>query len=359
MNISRVPYISGDLPGTGGRIKVEPEDFVVEEIPLYEPCGQGPHVYLWVEKRGVSAGALGGIVARHFDVQKSDVGMAGNKDRQAVTRQWVSIPEQGLGSRTLEEIVGPIGEGVAILEATRHGNKLRTGHLKGNRFRLRIRNLDVEPSEALERAKAIVERLGREGMPNTYGEQRFGQEGATLALGLGLLRGDREAKGRVARDRFLKRLSLSAVQSEAFNRVLAMRLEGQNLRRILGGEVLQKTDTGGIFVVAAGEEQEAQTRLDGGEVVITGPMPGPKMRMAEGEALAVEVAALAELGIGWEQFAGHGKLMPGTRRPLIVYPEFDEVGLDEDSLLLSFALPSGSYATVLLGEITKKTPQDD
>lgn len=361
MNISSSPYLTADLPGTGGRIKGEPEDFLVEEIPAYLPSGEGTHIYLWIEKRDVSAKRLLSRLAQHFGVSKGDIGVAGNKDRQAVTRQWVSIPEAAVGEREVEELVGPIEEGITVLEARRHQNKLRTGHLKGNRFRLTLRELEVEVDEGLARAEGIMERMSALGMPNYYGTQRFGREGETLRIGLGLLSRDAQITRKVGRDRFMKRLALSAVQSEVFNRVLGRRIEEGLFRSVLEGDVMQKVETGGIFVVEGHEREEAQGRLEEGEIVVTGPMPGPKMRQPEGVPLGFEAAALEEQGLRMESFSGWGKLMMGTRRPLAVYPEFHgiEAREGEDCLVLDFSLPSGSYATVLVGEVTKKTCPDE
>ena len=153
MNALSPPLLTPALPGTGGRIKAAPEDFEVEEIPAYEPSGQGEHLYLWVEKRGMGAEFFARQVAQRLGLRPGDVGTAGMKDRHAVTRQWVSVPA------TAEPQLPQLdGDGVRLLRVSRHANKLKPGHLRGNRFRVLIR--DVVP-DAMEKAAPILERLRR------------------------------------------------------------------------------------------------------------------------------------------------------------------------------------------------------
>ncbi len=357
MNVSDRPYLTAELPGTGGRIKCQIEDFEVEEVPLYEACGEGQHAYAWVEKRGVPGGKLESILAAHFSIKKRDIGTAGIKDKHAVTRQWVSLPFHLLDAEDPAELVGPVAEGVEILEAELHRNKLRTGHLEGNRFRVVVRQLEVPAEEALARARAVLDVLADKGLPNYYGLQRFGNGGSTLELGVGFLDDDPEAKRRLKRNHFLRRLAVSAVQSELFNRVLAARIERDLLWTILDGDVVKKTDTGGVFVVPTDEFEESQARLDRGEIVTTGPLPGPKMIAPERDGKAFEDEVLGGTEVDSRAFERHKRLAPGARRPLLVDIGEPSVELDtrdgEDVLVIGFFLPSGTYATVLLREITK------
>src|SRR5262249_50092556 len=131
------PMLTADLPGLGGVIKQQPEDFDVEEIPAYEPCGQGEHLFLWIEKRAMGAEFFIRQIAKRLDIPPMEVGTAGLKDRQAVTRQWVSVPISAEGR--LDQLEG---EGIRLLKVSRHTNKLRPGHLHGNRFRILIRSID-------------------------------------------------------------------------------------------------------------------------------------------------------------------------------------------------------------------------
>jgi tRNA pseudouridine13 synthase len=175
------PYLTPTCPGVGGRIKAEPADFDVEEIPAYEPSGSGEHLYLWIEKTDMGAEYFIRQVARRLGIPNGEVGTAGLKDRRAVTRQWVSLPAACESSLAQIE-----GDGIRVLRVTRHTNKLRPGHLRGNRFRILIRDantaVDVEP---------ILSRIREHGLPNFYGPQRFGRDGETATLGMSLLRGER------------------------------------------------------------------------------------------------------------------------------------------------------------------------
>ncbi|MFW5966614.1 MAG: tRNA pseudouridine(13) synthase TruD [Persicimonas sp.] len=355
MDVSFRPYLTQDLPGVGGRIKSHLEDFQVEEVPKYTPGGEGQHAYLWLEKRGVASGELLSRLSSHFGVKKRDMGTAGNKDKEAVTRQWISLPFHELEADDPADLVGPIDEDIDVLEADLHRNKLRTGHHRGNRFRVVIRDLEVEPDEAIERATRICEKLREVGMLNYYGLQRFGHGGSTLQLGVGFLRGDDEARSRLRGNHFLKRLAASAAQSEVFNRVVAARLQREILWTVFDGDVVKKTDTGGVFVIPSDEHEECQNRLDRGELVTTGPMPGPEMIAPERDGADFEDGVLAEAGLDAELFERHRRLTPGTRRRTLVQPEELSVELDETgesaALIVRFFLPAGSYATVLLREI--------
>ncbi|MBA2663201.1 MAG: tRNA pseudouridine(13) synthase TruD [Bradymonadaceae bacterium] len=361
MKISSRPYLTTGLAGIGGLIKVRPEDFSVEEIAAYEPSGDGPHLYLWVEKRDATGDWMLGELARHFGVPRRDIGAAGIKDRRAVTCQWVSLSTET--ATTLDELsaVGAINEQITVLKAVRHRNKLKTGHLRGNRFRIVVRELECTPEQALERAEAIVARLAAlGGMPNYYGLQRFGREGSTLELGLGLLKGDPIARKKAGRDAFLKRLAISALQSELFNRVLSARLERGVWGKVVEGDVLQKADSGGIFVVEPGEVEQAQARLESKEVLLTGPMFGPRMKAPQGVSAQLEADVLEAAGLKAADFERLGKLGSGTRRALHVVLEEITLEIVEDgALAFGFALPSGSYATVLLRELMKVTNLDD
>jgi tRNA pseudouridine13 synthase len=330
-----LPLLTAALSGIGGRIKAAPEEFEVEEVPAYLPSGSGDHLYLWVRKSGMGAEYFVRQVARRLGVPPGEVGTAGMKDRHAVTRQWVSVPASAEASLSKLD-----GEGITVLEVSRHGNKLRPGHLRGNRFRILIR--DVTHPEGLP---ALVEALRQQGMPNFYGPQRFGRGGETLQLGLGLLEG---RGGRVAP--FLRRLALSAVQSALFNEYLSARMEDGLLHRAIPGDVMQKWPHGGMFVSQAPAVE--QPRLDAGEVVPTGPMFGRKMFPSEGEALSREEAVLARAGIPSSAFQGFGKLLAGTRRYLFVHVPDLAATVEAEGVRLCFTLPAGSYATVLARELT-------
>jgi tRNA pseudouridine13 synthase len=349
------PYATAELPGIGGRIKQVPEDFEVEEVPAYPPSGQGDYLYLWIEKRGLGAEYFVRQVARRLNLAAGEVGTAGMKDRQAVTRQMVSVP-----ARAGDRLEALNGDGLRLLRVSRHGNKLRPGHLHGNRFRILIR--DADPA-AGERLGPLLDRLRRDGFPNFYGPQRFGRDGETAHLGLALLRGEPPptADGRPLKLRspFLRKLALSAAQSVLFNHYLSCRLSDGLLRQVLAGDVMAKWPFGGLFVAA--DLPREQARFDAHETVHAGPIFGRKTFAAAATAAEREAAALAAYGLSPKGFAGFGKLLQGTRRHNLVYPTDLAAEVKPEGVQLTCTLPAGSYATVLLREIIKAgdLPSDD
>ncbi len=346
------PLLTADLPGIGGTLKARPEDFNVEEIPAYAPSGEGEHLFLWIEKSGVSADELTRHLSRTLDISPGELGTAGLKDKQAVTRQFVSVP------RRVEANLPAIdGDGIRLLKATPHRHKLRTGHLHGNRFRVLVR--DVSETDSLAKGNAIADRVRRSGLPNYFGSQRFGNNFSTLKLGLSLLSEtatssepsrksrDRHRSGR----RFLHRLALSAAQSWLFNQVLAERLRDGLLDRVLLGDVMQVCTSGGLFV--AQDVAAEQLRFDAQDTVTTGPMFGPKMKPTQDEPAVREQRVLDAAQLAPDAFRRYGHLTDGTRRPLLVRPEDLQVSATPDGVLFEFTLPSGAYATVVLREFMK------
>jgi tRNA pseudouridine13 synthase len=346
------PLVTADLPGLGGRIKVFPEDFEVDEIPAYEPSGSGDFLYLWIEKRDLGAEYFVRQIAKRLDIPIGAVGSAGLKDRRAVTRQMISVPAD------IEDRLPSLeGEGVKLLRVSRHGNKLRPGHLHGNRFRILIRDLGPDVP-ALPTVSALLKRLQEHGLANFYGSQRFGRDAETWRLGLGLLQPE-SVEGvaqKKIRNPFLKKLALSAVQSGLFNHYLARRLLDGFARTVLLGDVMAKVPFGGIFV--ARDVAVEQQRFDAREIVPAGPIYGRKTFPAAEEAALREQATLAAFGLGREHFLAFGKLLQGTRRHNLVYLKDLTAVLEPDGLRLTFTLPAGSYATVLLRELMKKDVED-
>lgn len=345
------PLITEDIPGTGGRYKEQPEDFVVQELPLYEPSGQGPHLYLWIQKRDLPAHVLLQRVCQVFGGSPREVGQAGTKDKRAVTRQWLSVLDERQQWDTSQDPGElDLGPEVQVLAWSRHGNRLRTGHLQGNLFEITLR--EVGP-DALEHARAALERLSRRGLPNFYGEQRFGRDGDNMERGRALVQAGRVNK----RDR-RSRLLISAFQSELFNQVLARRMREGLLETALAGDRMMKADSHATFEVE--DPALEQPRLDRREILPTGPIFGHKAPLASGQPGQVEQEVLQAQGLRLEDFRPLGKLAPGTRRPLLVMPQQTSVEPCEQGLKLRFSLPSGSYATVLLHEIMKhQDPQGE
>ena len=334
-----LPRLTEGVPGCGGAFKLVPEDFEVEELPAYLPSGEGEHLFLWIEKRGRDTREVVRTLARALAVPEGDVGVAGMKDRHAITRQLISVParaEPRLGDFALE--------GVSVLWARRHGNKLRTGHLKGNRFRLRLRGVrDVGA------ARESFSRLTARGVPNYFGEQRFGRERDNADLGKLLLLGHRLPK---RPDRFERKLYLSAFQSRLFNRALAARLREGTFDQALLGDVLRKEETGGLFVCEAPEVDGP--RVAAFEVSPAGPMFGPKMTPAAHGVAEVEAALLKEEGMTLSDFVRGGGETEGTRRPYRVRLGNPELSPEGEDLVLTFELSRGAYATEVLAELLKE-----
>ena len=179
---SRVRRVTADVPGVGGRIRVEPEDFLVEEIPLYDPAGHGEHVLFLLEKRGISTFEALMWVSKAAKVSEHTIGYAGLKDARAVTTQWMSVHRVPPG-----RLAAMKHAKIRILSIHRHASKIRIGHLAGNRFTIRIRGARVEHLRA---ARAALGRLAERGVPNAYGIQRFGVKHDGHVLGKALVRGD-------------------------------------------------------------------------------------------------------------------------------------------------------------------------
>ena len=395
-------YLTAAFPGTGGVLRETPDDFLVEEIPLYLPCGEGDHLYITVEKRGLTTYDLLSRISRALGVPERELGYAGLKDARATTRQTISVP-----GAAAEQLAGVDIEGVRILSAVRHRNKLRVGHLAGNRFVIRIREVR---DGALEAAADSLHVLAQAGVPNLFGEQRYGSLANSHLTGRAILRGNFEEavgfiigdpavianprwrqgaeffragdlgaaievlpgrmreerrlladlrKGRSAREavlalpRKLLRLYLSAYQSSLFDRVVAMRLDSLDV--LWTGDLAFRHDNGACFSVE--DPAAEQPRADRLEISPSGPLFGYKMTMAKGASGLLEESLLEKEGVRREDFRLPGGLaMEGERRPLRVPLSDADVREDEGTLVASFTLPRGSYATSVLREIMKTEP---
>jgi tRNA pseudouridine13 synthase len=410
-------FITAGVPGIGGVLKQRPEDFLVEEIPAYEPAGSGEHIFMFVEKRNLSTMHLVRMLADHFGVRREAVGVAGLKDKLAVTRQVVSVHTPGKRPEDFPSFKHPQ---VEVHWVDLHANKLKRGHLKGNRFIVRVRNVKPEQVVFAYRSLAM---LARSGVPNRVGEQRFGHLENNHLVGRALLLGDDQAacdlllgpsaafpdaqaearalyaagkfaealeafprslhterrvlgalaRGRTHRnalreiERREKSFYLTAWQSAVFNAVLDRRLDAGTLAMLAPGDLAFKHENGSIFTVGEGDlSPELDERLARGAVSPSGPMWGAKMMRASGPTDLAELDALAAAGVTPAQLDAFNRRdfdgLSGERRPLrvpLAYPDV-EGGMDEHGTYIKcvFELPRGSFATVVMREIMKNAQAD-
>jgi len=338
-----LPLITAELPGIGGVIKAEPEHFVVEEIPLYEPEGEGEHVYVRLRREGWTTRSVQEELAGLFGLDTRSVGCAGLKDKCAIATQTFSLHLFGASE---DEVASRIQEVLPfqVIGVRRHRNKLRTGHLLGNRFVIQV--LSPEPGAA-ERVPGIVETLRERGLPNFYGSQRFGRGGSNIEEGRRLLLGE------IRRKPWLSRFLLSAYQSYLFNLWLAARIRAGWFGQVLPGDIARKEDTGGIFEVE--DAPAEQLRFQSREISYTGPIYGKKLRCATGEPGQLEARILDEAGVTTEML--RRARLDGTRRLACIFLSDLCVEPQPEGLTFSFSLPKGGYATILLREFMKAEPQ--
>lgn len=399
-----------DFPPVRGVIKSDYTDFVVEEIPRYPFDGEGSHVLFLVEKTGIGSMQAVNDIARALGVPRREIGLAGLKDARAVSRQWMSL--EHADADRIRALRLPR---IRILDVTRHHNKLRLGHLRENRFHVRVRDIDTDRIHDLQSA---LETLVQRGVPNYFGEQRFGGSGSNAAVGraillrnddeavdlilgrpnemdhgdvrrarrayesgkfeealrlwprmfreqrtlLGVLlkRGGNKRRAAFAIDRVMRRFYISAYQSDLFNRVVEARLPS-GLDRLMDGDLAWLHANGAVFRVenAAAE----QPRADAFEISATGPIFGYRMTPPAGEPLRIEQEILAAEQLDDETLKFSRQFASGARRPLRFCPAGARVDLGADErgpyFALEFSLPRGCYATSLLRELFGETGQNE
>lgn len=334
-------------PLPDARFKERPEDFVVDELPAYEPSGAGQHLYVTFRKTNLTTDQAVSGIARWLDVSPRDAGVAGQKDKRAVTTQTASFlcasdPDLKAGQEALPA-------GIELLHATRHINKLKPGHLKGNRFTIQLGGLTEAAAEQITRGLAEIAAVG---LPNAFGPQRFGRDGDNPEVALAWLRGD----GRPPRDRRAQRFLFSAFQSQVFNDVLAAREADGTWNQIRLGDLAKRTDSGGLFLVDAEVEADAKARCAERQLVPTGPMFGAGMKPAAGEVATLEQAALSRYLPDASALETFRHLGEGTRRALVLFVDALSVKKRGDNpaecgLEVAFVLPKGGYATSVLGRV--------
>jgi len=320
-------------------------DFIVEEIPAFAASGEGEHLLLRIKKTNVTTNEAVGRVCRALGIDERGAGYAGMKDKRAVATQTISVPFEL--ARSPDEALGLELEGVVVESAARHRHKLKPGHLKGNRFTIVLRDL---PADDVPGTIDALERAGRLGVPNAFGPQRFGRDGNNPERAIAWL------AGRTAgpKDRRERRLLFSALQSELYNRVLERRRSEGTWDRPLLGDVLRKSDSGGIFL-CTDENADAERALRG-EVSPTGPIFGAKMRWPEGKPAMIEREILAAATGSDDPFSRHHTLGEGSRRPFVlraVELTVEKIIQEQTALRVRFVLPKGGYATTLLGSAVR------
>jgi len=320
-----------------GCLRHAPEDFQVSEIPLLEPGGGGEHVWLLVRKRLQNTADVAAQLARCAGVQPRAVSYAGLKDRVAVTEQWFSVHLPGNAEPDWSRLESP---DLGILRQVRHGRKLRRGALRGNRFRIVVRELAGDPG-ALQRRLEII---AVQGVPNYFGEQRFGRDGSNLRTAQRLF-----SNPRMRLSRHQRGLVLSAARAWLFNAVLDRRVREGSWNRVLPGDALQLQGSHSFFI-AEHVDAELQARLDAHDVHPTGPLHGRGAAPVRDEVLALESQTLASYPDFLAGLEAAG--LQQERRALRLLVE----GLEwrqpaADELCLEFSLPAGGYATSVLREL--------
>ncbi|HEX9708054.1 MAG TPA: tRNA pseudouridine(13) synthase TruD [Steroidobacteraceae bacterium] len=331
-------------PPVSGVLRVEAADFTVEERLGFGPDGGVAHRLLLVEKQDANTLYVARQLAVRAGCPPGDVGFAGLKDRRAVARQWFSVPEvKGLAS-----FAGFAGDGFRVLSEAPHSRKLRRGALAGNRFRIRVRELQGDPAAVDGRIRHIVST----GVPNYFGAQRFGQEGANLGRV-----GQWIASGKLPRGREPRAFMLSAARALTFNAVLGTRVATGSWNRLLPGEIVNLSGSRSVFA-AEGVDESLLGRCAGGDIGPTGPLCGAGGMVPRGEAERLEKAVLATLEPLPAQLAAVG--MRAERRALVLRPKDFTHRTDRGELELAFELPRGAFATSLLREIVEAAiPEPD
>ena len=325
------PRASGS-PLLSARIRTTPDDFQVTEILGFDPDGEGEHDFLLVEKSGANTAWVARQLARHAGTRLADVGYAGRKDRHAVTRQWFSVPARGTDWRAFTS------EGVRVLEHRPHGRKLRRGSHRGNRFRIALRSerVPVLAAEILKR----LDRITVDGVPNYFGEQRFGRDGNNLDLAERLFAG-----ARMKRER--RGIAISAARSFLFNEILAARVGDGSWNRILPGELANLDGSGSVFAVER-PDTDLQTRCRDMDIHPTGALHGQGLAPG-GDVAVLEAAVLDEYSTfrkGLEKLGARRAQRPLRLRVCDLHWQ-----VVDNAIWLEFELPSGGFATSVLREV--------
>ena len=332
-----LPYLQSP-PKLNGLLRFSPEDFRVDEVLGFEPCGDGEHVFVNVEKTGCNTQFVANQLAKFAGVSSRQVSYSGMKDKQAVTTQWFSVHLPGKASLEWPELNN---DAYRVLEVARHNKKLRRGVHRGNRFAITCRQLQGDREDFLHRAELVR----AQGVPNYFGEQRFGFQGGNIE------KAKQWFAGELKPARHLRGIYLSAARSHLFNEVLAKRLREGSWCRVLEGEVLMLAGTQSTFDSEGEDFKLLQQRVEEGDLHTTGPLYAS-------EALGLSPASEREQ-LEQQVFEQNQPLIEGLkrerlkaqRRALRVIPSELKVEISDDCAVMTFSLPSGCFATSVVREL--------
>lgn len=330
-----LPKLNGSNLGSA-IFGASPEDFQVEELLGFTPSAEGEHCLLWVEKCGLSSNEAAGLIAQQLGIRKRLVSHCGLKDRNAITRQWFSVHLPGQESPVAQqwEI-----EGLRVLDVTRNGRKLRRGVHAGNRFKIRLRQCNFDARATAERWRGICEH----GVPNYFGQQRFGRDGNNVDKARALMRGEMKV-----RDRLLRGLFLSAARSEIFNAVVAARIINETWATPLDGEVYGFADNHSI-ILPEKQRGDESARFSAHQLELTAPLWGAGELQSASAVLELERSIVdqhADLCEGLKEFG-----LRQQRRVMRLRPIETSAQWQGRDLVLGFDLPKGTYATTVLSEL--------
>lgn len=333
-------YLHGK-PQSTGQLKANPEDFLVVEDLGFEPDGEGEHILVRILKNGCNTRFVAEALAKFLKIHAREVSFAGQKDKHAVTEQWLCARVPGKETPDLSQFQL---EGCQVLEYARHKRKLRLGALKGNQFTLILR--EVKGRDDVEaRLQAIVDG----GVPNYFGAQRFGIGGSNLH---GALRW--AESGAPVRDRNKRSFWLSAARSALFNQIVSERLKKTDFNQVVDGDALQLSGRGSWFVATDEELASLQARVDARELMITAALPGTGDWGTQRDALVFEQTVLAE-ETALQSLLQREKV-EAARRAMLLYPQqLSWNWWDDVTVELRFWLPAGSFATSVVRELINTT----
>ncbi|CDG89967.1 tRNA pseudouridine(13) synthase TruD [Xenorhabdus bovienii] len=336
MTLSELHWLYGQ-PEATGVVKASPEDFIVREDLGFSPDGEGEHLMVHIRKIGCNTQFVADHLARFAKIPARSVSYAGLKDRNAVTEQWfcVHLPGKQDPDLTAFQL-----EGCEVLTTSRQKRKLRIGALKGNYFTLVLRQISDRQS-----VEKRLQQIAQTGVPNYFGEQRFGRDGQNL------VQAQRWADNEIqVKERSRRSFYLSASRSAMFNTIASLRIAQDTHQQVLNGDALQLTGRGSWFVADELELPVLQQRIMDGELQITAPLPGDKALGTQHQALDFEQHCLLDYASLWSLVKR--ERVESVRRAILVQPlNLNWEWLDEQTVTLHFSLPSGSFATSVVREL--------